>query len=263
MQISYHDGEVVDLSFDSALHAYRVGGKPVASATKVLGVISKPALIPWALKMGAEWIEKNVFLDDHDKESKQYVLRSKLGVNALAKGIKSAYRGSSGNALETGNQTHHWIELALESFMATEGKFGDDNLPELPDDPDAQNSIGAFHDWVCDNKIEFISSEEKIYSRVDNYAGTLDCAAIVNGSLCIIDWKTSKAIYPEYHLQNAAYAKAWEDIHGKTVEQTIVLRLDKSTGRYETGIQSSAEWNRNYEAFVCALNLFNRLKELR
>ena len=217
MEITYHDGESVTLSFDKQLHAYRVDGKPVASATKVLSVISKPALIPWALKQGSEWVERNLYADEEDKKIGAFKYSSRLGLAQLVKGIKSAYRGSSGSAMETGTTAHEWIEDALKTFMSGEGSFGDDNLPDLPDDPDACNSIDAFKAWVGDNDIDFLSSEEKIYSRQDNYAGTLDCAAYVNGSLCIIDWKTSKGIYPEYHLQNAAYAQAWEDIHGKQV----------------------------------------------
>ena len=263
MEITYHDGESITLSFDKQLHAYRVDGKPVASATKVLSVISKPALIPWALKQGSEWVERNLYADEEDKKIGAFKYTSRLGLAQIVKGIKSAYRGSSGSAMETGTTAHEWIEDALKTFMSGEGSFGDDNLPDLPDDPDACNSIDAFKAWVGDNDIDFLSSEEKIYSRQDNYAGTLDCAAYVNGSLCIIDWKTSKGIYPEYHLQNAAYAQAWEDIHGKAVEQTLVLRLDKATGRYQEGFQSRVEWVRNYEAFVNALNLYNRLKELK
>ena len=263
MEITYHDGEVVDLSFDKTLHAYRVQGKPVPSATKVLGIINKPALIPWSLKMGAEWLEKNVFVDEEESPKGLFTYTSRLGLTQMVKGIKSAYRGTSGGALEIGNDTHKWIELALEQFMAEDGKFGDNNLPEKPEGYETNNSINAFEAWVGDNDIDFLQSEEKIYSRTDHYAGTLDCAAEVNGSLCIIDWKTSKGIYPEYHLQNAAYAKAWEDIHGHTVEQTLVLRLDKGTGRYQEGYQSTVEWNRNYETFVHALALFNGLKELK
>ena len=263
MEITYHDGETVELQFDKALHAYRVQGKPVPSATKVLGIINKPALIPWALKMGSEWLEKNVFVDEEESATGMFTYTSRMGLNQMVKGIKAAYRGTSGNALEIGNDTHKWIELALEQFMAEDGKFGDDNLPEKPEGEETNNSINAFENWVADNDVSFISSEEKIYSRVDNYAGTLDCAAVVNGSLCIVDWKTSKAIYPEYHLQNAAYAKAWEDIHGGPVLQTLVLRLDKGTGRYQEGYQSTAEWNKNYETFAHALALYNGLKELR
>ena len=196
MEITYHDGESITLSFDKQLHAYRVDGKPVASATKVLSVISKPALIPWALKQGSEWVERNLYADEEDKKIGAFKYSSRLGLAQLVKGIKSAYRGSSGSAMETGTTAHEWIEDALKTFMSGEGSFGDDNLPDLPDDPDACNSIDAFKAWVGDNDIDFISSEEKIYSRQDNYAGTLDCAAYVNGSLCIIDWKTSNGIYP-------------------------------------------------------------------
>ena len=196
MEITYHDGESITLSFDKQLHAYRVDGKPVASATKVLSVISKPALIPWALKQGSEWVERNLYADEEDKKIGAFKYSSRLGLAQLVKGIKSAYRGSSGSAMETGTTAHEWIEDALKTFMSGEGSFGDDNLPDLPDDPDACNSIDALKAWVGDNDIDFISSEEKIYSRQDNYAGTLDCAAYVNGSLCIIDWKTSNGIYP-------------------------------------------------------------------
>ena len=264
MEITYHDGEVIDLSFDKALHAYRVHGKPVPSATKVLGIINKPALIPWSLKMGSEWLEKHMFYDeDSPPDQGMFNYTSRLTLESILKGVKSAYRGTSGNALEIGNDTHRWIELALEQFLSEDGKFGDDNLPEKPEGEESNNSISAFEAWVGDNDIDFLQSEEKIYSRADHYAGTLDCAAIVNGSLCIIDWKTSKGIYPEYHLQNAAYAQAWEDIHGKQVDQTLVLRLDKFTGRYQQGFQSRVEWVRNYETFVHALGLYNGLKGLK
>ncbi len=263
MEITYHDGEVVDLLFDKTLHAYRVQGKPVPSATKVLGIINKPALIPWALKMGAGWLEKNIFVDEEEDPKGLFTYTSRLGLNQMVKGIKSAYRGTSGGALEIGNDTHHWIEKALNQFMDDEGQFGDDNMPEKPEGFETNNSISAFEQWVADNDIDFLQSEERIYSRMDHYAGTLDCAAMVNGAMCIIDWKTSKAIYPEYHLQNAAYAKAWEDIHGRAVEQTLVLRLDKGTGRYQEGYQSTIEWNKNYETFAHALALYNGLKELK
>ena len=64
MVINYPDGEVVDLLFDRRLHSYKVGDEVVPSATKVLNIISKPALIPWALKVGVGWLEKNIFHDE-------------------------------------------------------------------------------------------------------------------------------------------------------------------------------------------------------
>jgi hypothetical protein len=53
LKINYHDGDTVEMLFDSKLHSYKVGDEIIPSATKVLDVISKPALVPWALKVGA------------------------------------------------------------------------------------------------------------------------------------------------------------------------------------------------------------------
>ena len=265
MEITYHDGESIALSFDEKLHAYRVDGKPVPSATKVLGVISKPALIPWSLKMGSEWLEKHMFHDEElDQEQGVFTYTSRLTLDALIKGIKAAYRPTSGGALEIGNNTHKWIEDAVNIFLEDEGKFGDDNLPDRPvDQPEVNNSIDAFLEWVADNDVKFYQSEMKLYSRQDHYAGTVDCVADVNGSRCVVDWKTSKGIYPEYHLQVAAYAQAVEDVTGEQIDQTLVLRLDKSSGRYQCGYQSRREWVDNYETFLAALKLFNGLKGLK
>ena len=52
MVITYPNGEEVELLFDRRLHSYKVGDEMVPSATKVLGVISKPALVPLGLKDG-------------------------------------------------------------------------------------------------------------------------------------------------------------------------------------------------------------------
>ena len=162
------------------------------SATKVLGVISKPALIPWALKTGSEWLERNMFHDDElDEDQGVFTYTSRLTLDKLVKGIKSAYRGSSGGAIEIGNETHKWIENALETFIEDDGKFGDDNLPPMPEEPEPANSVGAFLEWVSDNDIHFEKSEAKLFNRSDFYAGTVDCIASVNGIKSVIDWKTS------------------------------------------------------------------------
>lgn len=262
MEIRYHDDAVVNLDFDSKLHAYRADGEPVPSATKVLGIIAKPALVPWALKMGSEWLEKNLFVADGD-DAGTLKYTSRLTLDAIMKGIKSAHRSSSGNALGIGTDTHTWIEEAVNIFISGDGHFGDDNIPTLPEDPETNNSCSAFLEWVAENDIHFEHSEARIYNRLDRYAGTVDCIATVNGVKSVIDWKTSKGIYPEYHLQVAAYAKAWEDMSGEEIDQTIVLRLDKSSGRYQVGAQSRREWDQNFDLFLNALGLYNGLKRLK
>ena len=255
MVITYPDGEEVDLLFDKRLHSYKVGEEIVPSATKVLGVISKPALVPWALKMGVEWFEGKVFKDEESSANGTHVYKSPLGLDSIIKGIKSAHRQTSTSAINIGTITHDWVEEAI-NFHIKGGV-----IPELPTQEEALNSIDAFKSWVQENDIEWISAEEKLYHRKHKYAGTVDALANINGEYCVIDWKTSKAVYPEYHLQVAAYAKAVEDMYEKKVDATYILRCDKVTGRFEA--VRSTDIAKNFRAFLAALTLYKRLKEIR
>ena len=55
------------------------------------------------------------------------------------------------------------------------------------------------------NELETISAEDTIYSEEHGYMGTRDWLGILNGELCMIDWKTSNSIHYAHHVQLAAY----------------------------------------------------------
>jgi hypothetical protein len=255
MVITYPNGETVDLLFDRRLHSYKVQGEKIPSATKVLDIISKPALIPWALKVGVGWLEKNMFHDEDSSSNNTNIYKSALGLDSIIKGVKSAYRQKSTSALNIGSITHNWVEGAINYHL----KGGE--IPKIPPQEEAQNSIDAFKLWVGENDVEWLSAEEKLFHRKYKYAGTVDARANINGEYCVIDWKTSKAVYPEYHLQVAAYAKAVEDMYEERIDATYILRCDKATGRFEA--VRSTEIEENFRAFLAALTLFRRLKEIR
>lgn len=255
MKIEYHDGEVVEMLFDSKLHSYKVGDEIIPNATKILDVISKPALVPWALKVGADWLEKNFFYDEDASSKKTSVYKSRMALEPLLKGMKSAYRSKSRDALNIGSLTHEWVEGAIN------WKIDGGEIPLMPQQEEAVNAIRAFQGWVGENVVEWLSSEEKIFHRKYKYAGTVDARAVINGEYCVIDWKTSKRVYPEYHLQVAAYAKAIEDIHGKPVDATYILRCDKETGKFEA--VRSTEIDENFQAFMAAKTLYQRMKKIK
>jgi hypothetical protein len=255
MKIEYHDGDVVEMLFDEKLHSYKVGDEVIPNATKILDIISKPALVPWALKVGADWLEKNFFYDEDASSKKTSVYKSRMALEPLLKGIKSAYRSKSRDALNIGSLTHEWVEGAIN------WKIDGGEIPMMPQQEEAVNAIRAFQGWVGENVVEWLSSEEKIFHRKYKYAGTVDARAVINGEYCVIDWKTSKRVYPEYHLQVAAYAKAIEDIHGKPVDATYILRCDKETGKFEA--VRSTEIDENFQAFMAAKTLYQRMKKIK
>jgi len=58
-QINFHDGAEIVLDFNEDKHIYKIEGEYVPSVTTILNTISKPALLPWAVKMGADWFSDN------------------------------------------------------------------------------------------------------------------------------------------------------------------------------------------------------------
>ena len=48
-----------NFKFNKEEHYYELDGKRLYGVTTVLGVIAKPALIPWAVKMAIDYIKDN------------------------------------------------------------------------------------------------------------------------------------------------------------------------------------------------------------
>ena len=248
--LEYFDGESIELEFSEGKHTYLVGGKYVPSVTTILGVINKPALMPWAAAEGARWFKDNVLLTDDGLE-----FSGNMSIDGVYNGIRSAFRKKSEAARGIGTIVHSWCEAAINF------KMGNGDEPELPADENAVRAIEGFNKWVDDNAIEWISSEEKLYHREHNYAGTVDAVANINGEFCVVDFKTSTGIWDEYFLQCAAYAEAVRHVHGEAVEGAWILRFDKKTGEFEAA--KSKDIAADFKAFLGAQELHYRLKELK
>ena len=240
MLLEYHDGQDVELDFNEKKHYYTVEGEYAPSVTTILDSIAKPALVPWAANEGAK------FFISHAHED--------MKIEDMAKGIRGAYRTSSGSALNIGMEVHKWCEEAIL------WKLGKGEAPLPLERTESKNAINAFREWTKVNDVEWLTVEEKVYHRGHKYAGTVDATAIINDEYCVIDFNTSGAIYSAYHLQCAAYAKAIEDMRGKEVEKAYVLRFDKKTGEFEAG--SSVEIMDNFIAFLGFLEGYSRLRTL-
>ena len=245
--ITFHDGTEKTLNFREDKHWYSVDGDYVPSVTTILNVISKPALMPWAVKMGAEGFRDN---------RKDY-LKGDIKLEDMIKGIKGAYRKKSQDALNIGEEVHAWCEQAIKF------KLGVGTMPSMPDNEVVRESIENFRDWTKENDVKWLSSEEKIYNRKYKYAGTVDAIAEVNGVFGVIDFKTSKRLYDEYDLQVSAYGETIEDIYGRDCESSWLLRFDKEDGSFESKELQSGDHAENFMAFYGALCLYNRLTVLK
>jgi len=79
------------------------------------------------------------------------------------------------------------------------------------------------------NRIDNIRQQEVgLYSDALKYAGTVDCVAEYNGTLSVIDFKTSTNnktfdMVHDYFKQCTAYAIAWHERTGEAIEDIVVL----------------------------------------
>ena len=79
------------------------------------------------------------------------------------------------------------------------------------------------------NKIDNVRAQEVgLYSDMFKYAGTVDCVAEFQGTLSIIDFKTSTNnktvdMIGDYFKQCTAYAIAWSERTGEPIEDIVIL----------------------------------------
>lgn len=96
-----------------------------------------------------------------------------------------------------------------------EAHINDSPLPTVPDNEigkQAQQGFRNYIEWADNNRIKIIKQEMELISEEYQFGGCPDAMGIDNqGRLCILDWKTSNGVYPDYIIQIAAYRQLWEE----------------------------------------------------
>jgi len=195
--------------------------------TDITGALPKDWMAPWVAKVNSDYLRNHI---------------GKKLTEELIDESKKQYNIVRDTAADLGSKVHSWVEQYLKV-----GK------KDLPDDDKVLNGITAFLKWVDAHKVKFVSSERMVYSRDDHYIGTLDAEAEVDGKLCVLDWKTSKAIYPEYFLQVGAYQKAAEQEGSVYTGDRWIARFDKETGEFECVQRGNLQ--EDYLTFLATLQM--------
>jgi hypothetical protein len=162
-------------------------GIPVPGVTTVLSVLSKPALIPWANRLGLQGIDSSKFVDE------------KAQVGTLA----------------------HYLVMC--HFRGIEPDTSDYSAKQIDQ---AENSLLSFFEWEKPHAIKPILVEEPLVSDQHGYGGTVDLYGVIDGEPTLIDFKTGKGIYPEMRYQVAAYRQLLEE-HGHQVSNARILRIGR------------------------------------
>lgn len=210
-------------------------GELVPSVTNVLNVLNKPALPRWAAKVVAE---QAVAMRDS---------LTKLDEAEAIDILKGSPWRNSTRAADRGTTIHAYLEARLSGL-----------------EPKDVSGEAARYQAAADAFLEEwnpkpLHIEQTVFGP--DYAGTGDLWAVLNnGATAVLDYKTSKAIYPEAALQLAALAGATIDADGNPTvkpDEAWVIRIGEDG--YEA--KQVADLDYNYEAFRACLQAWKWMNE--
>lgn len=208
--------------------------KQLKRVTTILATLAKPALIPWAAKMAVEAALEKL---------KPGVAYTQDQLEAILSWAKDAHVRTKEEAASHGTRAHELIE----SFLHT------GQTPDLEnEDPHVQNCFALFEEFWQANQFRVVDLEAYVADVNLGYGGTVDCLVRdKNGRLVLLDWKTSKAVYPEMQLQVVAYGGAMAAMGLGMPDVASIVRIGKEDAEFEVvEVWSSLERAReHYQAW--------------
>lgn len=158
---------------------------------------------------------------------------------------------------DKGSKVHAAIEdLIKGKKVAMDAKYLNKSTGEMEElTLEEYDCLMSFVNWVKEVKPKFVHSEVVVFNEKEGYAGTIDCAAEIDGNLYIIDFKTGQTVWPEYELQLAAYGAAYEKPADLAVLQ-LGYKRNKAGWKF-TEISGA----QGYDLFLAAKKIWAREQE--
>ncbi len=167
-------------------------GEEFSSVTTLIGAgVPKPFLVGWAARTAAEYAADNL--------DALTALSTKADRVALVKQAPNGHRDAAG---ALGDEVHTACQRIAEGGPLQAG------------DPP---HVAHYRRLLREHDITILDCERTVYNRTHHYAGTYDAIGKIGDTNAVIDYKTSKGVYPEVALQLCAYSRA-EFADGGSVE---------------------------------------------
>ena len=200
---------------------YAVDGERLPSVTSILSSVwPKPALYNWYAKRGRESLA--AYLAPSVGET----LTPEMLEQAVAE-AKTRPQAEADEAADLGSQAH---DLILRELT---------NEP-VPVPATLKMVMDAFHSWQNEERLVLVDAEVAVYHqgapRSPPYAGTIDALfRRADGSLLLVDWKTSNGTYQDHLVQAQGYreALAWLMAEPDVRIDAQVVRLGKTEPTFE------------------------------
>lgn len=232
----------VELVFDIYKHRYTWNDEVIPGSTSVLGILAKPALIFWSANMAADYFKSQITPGKALDE---------MEIDAIWQQAKKAHTQKKNDSATLGTFVHKFIEQYIKG-----------ENPSLPSNSDIRGAVERFFSWVEQHHVEFLSSEQAVFSKQYKYAGTADFMCKIDGKLWLGDIKTSAGIYDEYWMQTSSYLEARTEEFNEGYEGVVIVRVGKTDGDLEVKMKTRQELFPYFDLFLNCLGTYNAMKKL-
>jgi len=196
-------------------------GEIVPGVTTIIGILDKPALVPWANKMGLKGIDTRRYVDD----------KADMGTLAHAKII--------------GELTGQEVDISEYSQQQINS---------------AENACLSFYAWQKERRLTVIKAEKALVSEAYKFGGCYDIYGQIDDRPELLDLKTGSGIWEEHYYQIGGYLLLLEE-HGYIVDRIRILNIPRSEDEnFQEVILSGRMMTLAKDMFLDCLSIYNRKK---
>lgn len=232
-------------------HMYRLPSGTIVDSVTQRNIIDKPHLIPWAVRLAIEFLEK----DDRFLQLKGPTR------DDLVKMAQFIHRDNRDDAGTVGGKAHDCLEMWIKHWIATGERPGDIRqwlINKGHEDSRVWGSARAGEAVFKKYDTAIPVACEILVGIESGGAGTLDVLVwvpsgqrnILNdelGHLELWDWKTSNQMDDFYAMQTSAYRHFFQKMTGLKIAVVKIFKLDKESDRFHSYLVRFP--NRAYAAF--------------
>lgn len=251
--------------YDDNGHTYTLDGKVLNSTSDIIGIIDKSGpLMGWAVNQTKKGM-KDKFRERFDPETirllsdledKEITRRLEDEINTISEYAGKERWRTSNKAKNIGSEVHRWIEGHIKGCMGGEGY----NDYDLPQDEEVMEAVVEFCQWERNKVDKWLASEQICLIPTDNLlvGGTFDAIAVLNdGSVIVVDFKTSSGIYETHILQLSGYYHGSHETTDFSPDGICVLQCPKDDSEFdEKLITDEEELEHHVQGFLSTANAF-------
>jgi len=170
------------------------------------------------------------------------------------------FRQTSSKAADIGTMVHAKVEAHIhgQPWQAPAGATPQDIAT-------ADIAYAAYLEWEHMTRLKVIGTELHMVSERHQFGGTPDAIGLIaKRGLCLPDWKSGNATYPEQLMQLAAYRALIEEVTGFDLTGGYHLcRFDKMSGAFTHKWFPVEALNPCWDAFLRARELHSLYPSLK